>query len=342
MTLLESIRVKQEPTVDWMIRVFGSIEAWHRSRTRFRHVLVGQKRKEVLRLRLVSHSATKWRLPCPDKPTPPEIKRAVARMVTGVGPRTRLAYMLDGEHRIAVGRHGEPADNLRLELVATYGLVWNMEVRPENDALAEYVATGGNYRPFARQLRIGDQMFLAKAMNPVEVERSVLLSDRQLDRVWRLQPKYEAEEGMVDDPGEWATGTLEEITIGDRGGEAEPPVPLPMAIPKADGRGRHNLYFGHALYYGCGRRWLEADFFTPLKIMLGGELNCEQGFGGSTHANEVLPYKGDGFHWGRKNPLAVRIVDHDKGPVFRTVSALPPADGLGDLDQFADERQDRG
>src|SRR3546814_6544321 len=71
------------------------------------------------------------------------------------------------------------------------------------------------------------------------------MSDRQLARVWRLHPEYEApdEDALIGDPGEWATGDVGEVVIRDPGGEAEKLPPLPMAIPKADGRGKLSLYF---------------------------------------------------------------------------------------------------
>src|SRR3546814_1326065 len=37
--------------------------------------------------------------------------------------------------------------SLRMDLVRTYGLVYAVELRQSDDALAEYVAKGGNYRP---------------------------------------------------------------------------------------------------------------------------------------------------------------------------------------------------
>src|SRR3546814_12720773 len=83
------------------------------------------------------------------------------------------------------------------------------------------------------------------------------MSDRQLARVWRLHPEYEApdEDALIGDPGEWATGDVGEVVIRDPGGEAEKLPPLPMASPKADGRGKLSLYFGPELDYSGGNRW---------------------------------------------------------------------------------------
>src|SRR3546814_32633 len=156
--------------------------------------------------------------------------------------------------------------SLRMDLVRTYGLVYAVELRQSDDALAEYVAKGGNYRPYARKLGARDAVFLTKAADPVEVEQATIMSDRQLARVWRLHPEYEApdEDALIGDPGEWATGDVGEVVIRDPGGEAEKLPPLPMAIPKADGRGKLSLYFGHELDYGGGNRWNLRAFEAPL------------------------------------------------------------------------------
>src|SRR5690606_12336909 len=103
--------------------------------------------------------------------------------------------------------------------------------------------------------------------------------------------EYEVPAGREDvslgDYGEWAKGSPGEVVIGDPGGELVAQPALPMAIPKADGRGRACMYFGHALDVGGGCRWSLLDFETPLRIALGGLLNRELGFGNSTRADEV-------------------------------------------------------
>src|SRR3546814_14842505 len=106
-------------------------------------------------------------------------------------------------------------------LVRTYGLVYAVELRQSDDALAEYVAKGVNYRPYARKLGARDAVFLTKAADPVEVEQATIMSDRQLARVWRLHPEYEApdEDALIGDPGEWATGAVGEVVIRDPGGD---------------------------------------------------------------------------------------------------------------------------
>lgn len=323
--------VKPEPTVEWMVRVFGSVQAWHRSRTRWRFVCRGRKRKQVIHLRLLSHSETKWQLPCPDRPAPDHVVHACRLMVTGIGPRPRLEYMQDGQQRIAVGRRGEPADRLRLYLWATYGPVYATEIGQQDDALAEYVAEGGNYRPYARKLGMRDQAFLAMAGAPAEVEKSVVMSDWQFERVWLLNPVYVVPAGKGDvsigNPGDWAQDEVrEEVMLGDPGGEVEKLPDLPMAIPKADGRGKQSLYFGFNLDYGGGCRWSLEAFEPPLRIALGGLLNRELGFGNSTGADKMCPYAGDGFHWSRNAPLAKRVAENLRsGPVCRLLN-YPPID----------------
>src|SRR3546814_9632026 len=79
-----------------------------------------------------------------------------------------------------------------MDLVRTYGLVYAAELRQSDDALAAYVAKGGNYRPYARKLGARDAVFLTKAADPAEVEQATIMSDRQLARVWRLHPEYAA------------------------------------------------------------------------------------------------------------------------------------------------------
>ena len=265
----------------------------------------------------------RFRLPCPDEPAPDYAVHACRMRVTGVGPRPRLEYAQGGQHRIAVGRRGEPADRLRLYLWSVYGPVFATEIAQKDDALAEYVATGGNYRPFARKLGVRDQTFLAMAEAPVEVEKSVVLSDWQFERVWRLNPVYVVPAGAgnvsISNPGAWAQDEVrEEVVIGDPGGEVEKLPDLPMAIPKADGRGKQSLYFGFNLDYGGGCRWNLEEFEPPLRIALGGLLNRELGFGNSARADETCPYAGDGFHWGWNAPLPKRVpLDRDAGPVFR-------------------------
>lgn len=317
--------MKQEANPEWIERVFGSVQAWRKSRPRTK-VRFGRRRREVIHIKLISDRGQHWILPCPDRPPAPQVLEAVSRCVTGFGPRPRLEYTVNGQTRIAIGRKGEHVDILRAELVSVYGLLPTRRVGRANDAVAEYVATGGNYRPFARALRVKDGTFLRKAADPAEVERAVILSDRQLDRVWGLLPTYQdgtaTAEGTPTEGEDWG---MREVYIGDPGGERERPAPLPMAIPKIDGRGRHNLYFGHALEYGGGRRWSEEDFAPPLRIALGGLLNRQLGFGNSTFANQVLAYAGDGFHWGRRKPMANRTpLGRDVGPVCRTLTHPEP------------------
>jgi hypothetical protein len=312
---------KQPVTPEWIARTFGSATAWRRSLTGFRFVKIGPKRKPAIHIKLLREKGSSWRLPCLDGPIPAEVRAAVAGAVLGIGPRPRVQYRRGGEMRIAIGRPGEPADRLRVELVQCYGLVWTAEIAQADDALAEYVATGGNYRFHARRLGMRDQAFLAKSADPAEVEQSVVLSDRQFARVWRIQPTYElpAEGDLIGDPGEWATDSLQEVVIGDPGGEVEASPPVPMAIPKADGRGKANLYFGFGLEIGGGRRFRLEDFEPPLRIALGGQLNRDLGFGGTHRVDERVPYAGDGYHWGRNMPLAPRIVEVDRGPVCRVL-----------------------
>lgn len=320
---------KQPVTTEWVERIFGSFKAWQKSLTGFRAVRVGPKRREVIHIRLVRGPRSTWRLPCPDRPIPDQVRATVADSVLGFGPRPRVAYRVGDLERMAVGRRGESSERLRAELQQLYGPVWMVDVPQENDAVAEWVATGGNYRPHARRLGIRDQRFLAKAIEPEEVERSAVLSDRQFERVWLARSVYSSPEEGTDvvygDPGEWAADDPDEVVIADPGGKPEAPPPLPMAIPKVDGRGRHNLYFGHALDYGGGHRWSVLDFEPPLKIALGGLLNRQLGFGGSERVDEALGYQGDGFHWGRFQPLAPRLVEpwwH--GPVCRRLSHPEP------------------
>jgi hypothetical protein len=314
---------KAEATSEWIARHFGTTQAWYKSRTGWKDVKRGHKRREVIHVRLMPAKLSAWRLPCPDKPIPQHIRDAVSRSVTGIGPRPRLEYLQNGQKRIAIGRRGEPADSLRAELWAIYGPLYAVEVSQANHALAEYIANGGNYRSHARALGMRDDTFLAKSADAAEVERSVLLSDWQMDRVWRLQPVYEVPAGDGDvslgDYGDWAKDELrQEVTGGFLDVELEQPIVLPMAIPKADGRGKQSLYFGHALNYGGGNYWSHEDFETPLRIALGGLLNRQLGYGNSTFADQVLAYLGEGFHWGRYKPLAPRKVDSAmRGPVCR-------------------------
>lgn len=315
--------VKPEPTEGWILRTFGSVAAWKKSRTGCARVRFGRPRKEVIHIRLVGRRDSSWRLPCPDRPVPAVVAAAVRHVVTGIGRRPRLAYTRGGTERIAIGRRGEPADLLRAELWATYGPLCAVEVKHENDALAEYVATGGNYRPYARALKTSDRRFLQAATDPSAVERAVVLSDRQVERVWRLVPVYEVPEGDGDvslgEYGSWAKDeAVREVVIGDPGGAAEQPVLLPMAVPKASGLGKESLYFGFNLDYGGGRRWSQEDFVPPLRIALGGRLNREQGFGDSQRVDQRLPFAGDQFPWGRSRPMPVRApLGRDAGPAFK-------------------------
>lgn len=307
---------------DWVVRVFGSLEAWRKSLPRGR-VAFGRPRKEVIHIQLVKADGPAWKLPCPDTPLPDDVLRAVQGMVTGIGPRPRLEYEFGGKRRIAVGRRGEPADRLRAELVSLYGLRPIHELRQSDGLLADYAASGGSYRPFARKMGIRNSEFLVRAAEPAQVERSAVMNDRQLERVWRLFPVYEAGN---DEPGRDGPEEMTEVVIGDLGGEAPAPAPLPMAIPKADGRGAHSQYLGHALDTGGGRRWNLLEFEPPLRIALGGALNRMLGFGDSTHVNEVIPYRGDGYHWGRKNPMPGRTpLGRDQGPVCRVLHHPDPA-----------------
>ncbi len=326
-TVSEPFRDKATATDDWIGRVFRTRGDWAlslRRTNRWRFVSKSRPRKPVIHIRLLPDDAPAFKLPCPAS-IPAEIAAAVCQAVTGRGPRPRIEYEHNGQRRIAIGRKGEHPDRLRAELVQHYGLVWMAELQERDGPVAEYVATGGSYRPFARAAGERDQQFLARAATPSEVERETILSDRQLERVWRLHPVY-----IYDgdgDPGEWAQEKPKEVSIGDTGGQAEMPAPLPAAIPKADGRGKHGLYFGYALNYGGGCRWSEEDFFPPLDIALGGELNRSLGFGNSTGTDEVIPYVGDGFHWGPNNPLPKREpLDRNIGPVCR-VLLHPEPDG---------------
>src|SRR3546814_19327905 len=124
------------------------------------------------------------------------------------------------------------------------------------------------------------------------------MSDRQLARVWRLHPEYEApdEDALIGDPGEWATGDVGEVVIRDPGGEAEKLPPLPMALPQADGRGNLSLHFGHELDYGGGNRSNLRAFEPPPRIALGAELNRALGLGNAAGVEEGTAYAGDGYH----------------------------------------------
>lgn len=283
------------------------------------------------RERADSNAAIRTRLkeqvPCPGRGSPEQVREAVASAVLGFGPRPRVAYQVGRDRRVAVGRKGEPAERLRAELARIYGPVVMDEVPREDGAVAAYVASGGRYRTHARRLGIRDQVFLAKAADPVEVERSALLDDRQFEMLWAATSISVAPDGVHDvslgDPGSWADDA-EPVVITDPGGRAEQSPPLPMAIPKADGRGRHNLYFGFALDLGGGARWTAEDFQPPLRIALGGALNRKMGFGGSAWVNERAPYRGDGFHWGRDKPLAPRVVERDRGPACRSLEHPEP------------------
>lgn len=324
---MDGLISKAVPTADWMIRVFGSVEAWKKSRTRCRFVTFGcpHHRQTTIPPRLIP--ARRRPLPRDDRPVSDELRAAVAHSVTGVGPRPRLEYEIGGERRIAIGRRGEPLDRLRADIVATYGLVRTVEVLGGSDALAEYVANGSSYRPYARSLRVRHKDFLAMAADPAQIERAVVLSDRQLERVWRLNPVCEmpGEELSLSHPGGWAHGP-KEVVIGDPGGKAERPAPLPMAVPKADGNGKRSRYFGYELSIGGGARWRLRDFYPPLMVALGGRLNRELGFGGSVNVDEVVPYVGDGYHWGRNKPLAPRAnLGREVGPVCRVLLHPPPA-----------------
>src|SRR3546814_19870794 len=95
---------KQPVTPEWIERMFGSARAWQKSRTGFRYVMVGRKRKPAIYCRLLPGRRAGWQLPCPDRPVPEHVRQAVGHAVTGVGERPRLEYEIGGVRRIAIGR----------------------------------------------------------------------------------------------------------------------------------------------------------------------------------------------------------------------------------------------
>ena len=312
------------PDSEWIAKIFGSVAAWKKSLPRG-SVAFGRKRKPVIHIRLIKSEPITWKLPCPDKPLPPEVVHSVRNAVVGVGPRPRLRYEMQGQSRLAVGRRGESADRLRDELVALYGLRPFREVKPSNGLLASYVAEEGSYRPYARPMRLRNADFLARAADPAEVEQSALLSDRHFERVWRVVPTYVVEDRQASNDGNDPPEKMTEVVIGDPGGKNDPRPQLPMAVTKSDGRGSRSLYFGHELDRGGGRRWCQEDFEPPLHIALGGELNRLLGFGASSKVDEYIPYCGDGYHWDRNNPLAKRTTfGRGIGPVCRILEHPQP------------------
>src|SRR3546814_3033527 len=87
---------KQPVTPEWIERMFGSARAWQKSRTGFRYVMVGRKRKPAIYCRLLPGRRAGWQLPCPDRPVPEHVRQAVGHAVTGVGERPRLEYEIGG------------------------------------------------------------------------------------------------------------------------------------------------------------------------------------------------------------------------------------------------------
>src|SRR3546814_1658960 len=105
---------KQPVTPEWIERMFGSARAWQKSRTGFRYVMVGRKRKPVIYCRLLQGRRAGWQLPCPDRPVPAHARQVVGHAVTGVGERPRLEYVVGAGSTMAIGRGGEDRKRTRL------------------------------------------------------------------------------------------------------------------------------------------------------------------------------------------------------------------------------------
>src|SRR3546814_7249339 len=105
---------KQPVTPEWIERMFGSARAWQKSRTGFRYVMVGRKRKPAIYCRLLPGRRAGWQLPCPDRPVPEHVLQAVGHAVTGVGERPRLEYEFGGVRKIGRAHVCTPVTNAHL------------------------------------------------------------------------------------------------------------------------------------------------------------------------------------------------------------------------------------
>lgn len=115
--------------------------------------------------------------------TPPEA--AVQNCILGFGPRPRLLYSWSGKERVAIGRKGEPLASLIAEIAACYpGAL--LLVADASPALAAYVAGWATAKVAAKGMRKG--RFLAMSKDPAAIERSLVMDDDLMRRMWHRDP----------------------------------------------------------------------------------------------------------------------------------------------------------
>lgn len=102
------------------------------------------------------------------------------------GSRPRLLYTWRGVERIAVGRRGERPDLLAEEIARCYPGASVMVARWDS-IFAEYVAGWITAKDAAKAMRMRKQAFLALAQSPANVERSLVMDDDLLRRMWHVE-----------------------------------------------------------------------------------------------------------------------------------------------------------
>lgn len=105
------------------------------------------------------------------------------------GPRPRLLYRVDDIERVAIGRRGEPLERLIAEIATVYpGAL--MLVADASPVLADYSAGWSKAGDAAKAMGIRKSAFLSKAMDPEAVERSMVMDNDLMRRMWQQETEW--------------------------------------------------------------------------------------------------------------------------------------------------------
>lgn len=100
------------------------------------------------------------------------------------GKRPRVAYMVHGRQRIAIGRAGERFDSLAAEIAHCYPDACILGEPAGNGTLAGHVAGWSLAADAAKALRVRKAAFLAQTKDASAVERSMAMDDDLMRRMW--------------------------------------------------------------------------------------------------------------------------------------------------------------
>lgn len=122
------------------------------------------------------------------KPSPwggrPPVALTEQRVAAFKGKRPRLVYWNAGCHRIAIGCCGEPFDSLAAEIARCYPDACLLGEPVGSGTVAEHVAGWSRAGEAAKRLKLRKAAFLDIARDPTAVEKSMVMDDDLMRRMW--------------------------------------------------------------------------------------------------------------------------------------------------------------